>query len=591
MFVSRLFAAFLAVSVSIAPFVLPSAQAQGLGVFEPDMVWPLCGRIAEFPPPGWSLGMDCPIERAGDPTFHDAPMSSSFGPRQLASELFRYDFHRGIDLPADSGTPIFAVADGEVIKAGMVPSFNEPVIEIRHTRPGFASCAGGGGCYSSMYLHLSSVAISPNTTVSKGDYIGQTGTTASGTEVLHFEIRDAPPAEPTSSWQKESVHPLAALPYPDSATDNIELTIVDVDASDPMNPLVTARIRMPISIELDLESVEVEVFERLPDGSLSAVAQPGNLRVGNTIEGDGYALDPPFYSMDLTSRQYTYKDSTTTASYEDFLIGGPFESPYAATMPPAYDPATHLDAADPGDFQVGLFNGMRIAPEHYNASSSVYDVRFQFLELAGTNDPSTLCVKVRALDALGNPSPWQTHNCPQHSCPAVPLGDCYEGDRSSTQLKAKGGALDKLKFKLSGGPDTTIADFLDPAENELSLLSWCLWDSSAAPEAIVGTDVTTAGTCAGKPCWRAIKDRGFKFKDKSATPHGITGLLLLAGEGPRTKLKVRGKGSKLPADASLPLVPPLTAQLIIDDGLDSSCWQAQYSTPQRNDASQVKAKQ
>lgn len=75
--------------------------------------------------------MDFPAERFGDPAFHDGPISSTFGPRQLPSDTFRYDFHRGIDLPAEVGTPIFAV---EVIKAGVRPGFDDPVIEIRHFR-------------------------------------------------------------------------------------------------------------------------------------------------------------------------------------------------------------------------------------------------------------------------------------------------------------------------------------------------------------------------------------------------------------------------------------------------------------------------
>ena len=52
-------------------------------------------------------------------------------------------------------------------------------------------------------------------------------------------------------------------------------------------------------------------------------------------------------------------------------------------LPPSYDPNVHLDAQDPGDYQVGLFSGISVAPNHTNASSSEYVVRFGFHALKG----------------------------------------------------------------------------------------------------------------------------------------------------------------------------------------------------------------
>jgi len=583
----RTAAMILALLPLVTAGALP-ARAQGLGVYDPALVWPLCGRISDDPPVGWSLGMDCPPERFGDAAFHDGPISSTFGPRQLPSAGFRYDFHRGIDLPAAIGTPIFAVADGEVLKAGPHPSFDDPVIEVRHFRPGFNTCGAGGGCYSSMYLHVSDWTVSPGELVGKGDYIGQTGTSASEFDHLHFEIRDAPPLDAASSWQKDCAHPLGALPYPDTGADNLALTLDAVDDSDPLHPLVTATVTIPMTIELDLERLEAGVWERQPGGALVPVPQPGDTPVGTTVEGDGYLVEPSSYSMNRTNRQYTYKDSGSGIGYEEFLVGGLYESPYAADLPLVYDPGFHMDAADPGDFQAGLFNGMRLAPIHYNDESPAYQATFQFQSLVGTASAASLCVKVRAVDARGTATPWVTHNCPEHSCPDAPLPGCRAADKALVQLKTRAGVLDRLKWVFKGGPATALGEFAEPVSDGATY-SWCLWDDAGSNEPALGIDVPTGGECGGLPCWRAAGTKGFKFKDRIGIPGGITGMAVQMGDAGKTKLKVLGKGANLPS-ATLPLVVPLTAQLIVDDGVSPVCWQASWATAVRNDATQVKAK-
>ena len=103
--------------------------------FDPAMAWPLCGRIDDAPPFGWVDSDGCPADRWNDPSFSDLPVHSPFGPRQLASDSGRYDFHRGVDLATPTGTPVFAVAGGTVIIAGNHPSYSDPLVQLRHFRP------------------------------------------------------------------------------------------------------------------------------------------------------------------------------------------------------------------------------------------------------------------------------------------------------------------------------------------------------------------------------------------------------------------------------------------------------------------------
>ena len=140
--------------VSVAIWLMPCITL-ALGPFDPSPVWPLCGRITENPPPGWEKTSGCPPQRWGNSTFNDGPIASTFGPRLLGSQTYRFDFHRGIDIATPIGTPIFAFADGIVRIAGPSPSYRDPLVQLRHYRQGFTSCDNGASCYYTNYMHLS----------------------------------------------------------------------------------------------------------------------------------------------------------------------------------------------------------------------------------------------------------------------------------------------------------------------------------------------------------------------------------------------------------------------------------------------------
>ena len=60
------------------------------------------------------------------------------------------------------------------------------------------------------------------------------------------------------------------------------------------------------------------------------------------------------------------------------------------------------------------------------------------------------------------------------------------------------------------------------------------------------------------------------------TPDGLQQVLLKSGDA--TKILVKGKGDLLPMP-TLPLTPTVTVQLKSETGV---CWEARYSTPQKN---------
>ena len=98
-------------------------------------------------------------------------IASPFGPR-------RAGFHDGVDIAADEGTPIRAVEDGDVVFSNQLRGYGNIII-VRHPR-GFAS----------VYSHNRKNFVREGQKVSKGDVIGEVGSTGRvSAPHLHFEIR------------------------------------------------------------------------------------------------------------------------------------------------------------------------------------------------------------------------------------------------------------------------------------------------------------------------------------------------------------------------------------------------------------------
>lgn len=103
-------------------------------------------------------------------------LSSSFGRR---SDPFNGGaaFHEGIDIVADRGQPVFATAEGEVMKAGYSGDYGNLVV-IKHS---FG--------LETRYGHLTRAAVTPGQTVHRGDVVGFVGSTGRSTSPhLHYEV-------------------------------------------------------------------------------------------------------------------------------------------------------------------------------------------------------------------------------------------------------------------------------------------------------------------------------------------------------------------------------------------------------------------
>lgn len=96
------------------------------------------------------------------------------------SQLYKKKTHRGIDLAAPTGTPVYATADGTVVSAkygGWDRSYGN-MVAIYH----------GRGTYTN-HAHLSKIKVRVGQKVKAGQLIGLCGSTGNSTGPhLHFEI-------------------------------------------------------------------------------------------------------------------------------------------------------------------------------------------------------------------------------------------------------------------------------------------------------------------------------------------------------------------------------------------------------------------
>ncbi len=155
------------------------------------------GRPPAYPVPwGPGLGEHFILGRPYPETRADVPLPDS----RFGAFLKPGVAHLGIDMPAPSGTPVLAVADGEVLWAGQGFLFGRPHLEDPYGVAVFLRHDGGWGMYRlySLYAHMREAYVTRGQRVRRGEPIGEVGATgvASGPH-LHLEIRYVDPFSPS----------------------------------------------------------------------------------------------------------------------------------------------------------------------------------------------------------------------------------------------------------------------------------------------------------------------------------------------------------------------------------------------------------
>ena len=131
-------------------------------------------------------------------------VSSNFNPNRLHPILKTRRPHQGVDYAARTGTPIMAAGDGRVVSAGTKGGYGRTVV-LQH-----------GDNVTTLYAHMSRIAVRGGQRVKQGDIIGYVGMTGLATAPhLHYEYRingvhknprtvDLPKAEPVPAARREA---------------------------------------------------------------------------------------------------------------------------------------------------------------------------------------------------------------------------------------------------------------------------------------------------------------------------------------------------------------------------------------------------
>ena len=95
----------------------------------------------------------------------------------ISSPYGGYDWHPGIDIAVDFGTPVYASAAGTVEQAGWNGGYGR-YVKLDH-----------GNGYETAYGHMSGIAVTEGEAVRKGDIIGFAGSSGYSTGPhIHFEV-------------------------------------------------------------------------------------------------------------------------------------------------------------------------------------------------------------------------------------------------------------------------------------------------------------------------------------------------------------------------------------------------------------------
>jgi hypothetical protein len=134
----------------------------------------------------WIAGGSVPMQYDNCP-LDECILNSHFGPRLVASQDYRYDFHRGIDLKGEIGDSVYAIDDGSVFRVypdgGDKYTNSGNVLILKHED-------NAGERYYSLYFHLDSFDVEQDDEITSGQLVARLGDTDASYPHLHFEIRE-----------------------------------------------------------------------------------------------------------------------------------------------------------------------------------------------------------------------------------------------------------------------------------------------------------------------------------------------------------------------------------------------------------------
>jgi hypothetical protein len=180
-------------------------------------------------------------------------------------------------------------------------------------------------------------------------------------------------------------------------------------------------------------------------------------------------------------------------------------------------------------------------------------------------------------------------------CPVEPEAGCLHAEKGTLILKDKDSdKSDAFTWRWSNGEQTSLDDFGSPLEQGGDDYRLCIYDEfGGTPSLSMQLVALAGGACRGRPCWKALGDKGYRYADAERTPNGIRTISLGPGEAGRAKVSVKGKGDNLPLPMLDELDVPLRVQLLVGgDGTTAphACFESHLTELSKNDGGTFKAK-
>ncbi|MEN8125692.1 MAG: M23 family metallopeptidase [Bacteroidota bacterium] len=257
-------------------------------------------------------------------------IADGYGPRILSGN---YDFHRGIDFPEPTGTPIYtSLRSGKVVRVeSSQPGStferwgNWVVIAYpasSHPDPDHSTV------FQVAYLHLSSVFVSEGQNINIGKMIGEVGNTGVGinTEHLHFEYYDT--IDSGLIQRRHSRNPFTLLPYTTVAptvTSSKSNSIITVNITQTVPSLDVVEIALlvdgtTISPVLNFEQrIGMDINDEDNDTYTDTDGTVINVNPTNFSEGDSKYYLSVTFTNDVFGSLSNYQVRLTNAKGEEFI--------------------------------------------------------------------------------------------------------------------------------------------------------------------------------------------------------------------------------------------------------------------------------
>ena len=195
--------------------------------------------------------------------------------------------------------------------------------------------------------------------------------------------------------------------------------------------------------------------------------------------------------------------------------------------------------------------GENVAPPYYDpafseltdpCSSQQEDLSFD-LDIVGLDNDGDGAADYPAdsdCPVPATPTPTPT---PGVACGMAPANGCIASGKGSLLVDEKTVGKQKLDVKLGKlQVAVTQGQFGDPVNGTTAAYAVCVYD--AANQLKGEYSLARPGAmCGDKPCWKAVSDKGYAYKDKDATADGIVQAKLSGGDAGKGTVKVKAKNS------------------------------------------------